>query len=100
MKERTKRSGRFFVYIIECKDGTYYTGYTNNLKTRLIRHNKGFASKYTRPKLPVRLVWKKGFLYFRSAFMMERRIKKLTRKQKEELVRGKRLDKVLTDARK
>ena len=86
MKEKFKRNGRFFVYILECQDGTYYTGYTSDLERRITRHNKGIASKYTQRRLPVRLVWSKEYKYFKKAFMEEIRIKKLTRKQKEKLV--------------
>lgn len=94
------RSGKFYVYILECRDGTYYTGYTNDLEKRLKRHNEGLASKYTRSKLPVRLVWKKEYKQFKSAFKTERVIKGLTRIQKEFLVKGRRLDKVLEEAKK
>ncbi len=95
MKRKIKRSGEFFVYILECDDGTYYTGYTNSLDERIKRHNAGLASKYTRAKLPVKLVWKKKYRYFKKAFLMEKRIKSLTRLQKEMLVAGRRLDKIL-----
>ena len=46
----------WLVYIIECSDGTLYTGITNHLKERLAKHNSGTASKYTRSRLPVHLV--------------------------------------------
>lgn len=95
MGRKIKRKGRFWVYMAECQDGTYYTGYTNNLRRRLERHNKGFASKYTGVRLPVRLVWCKEYRQFKSAFKLEAIIKGLTRKQKETLVNGRRLDKVL-----
>ncbi|MFH1094179.1 MAG: GIY-YIG nuclease family protein [Candidatus Omnitrophota bacterium] len=98
MKRKIKRLGKFYVYIVECPDGTYYTGYTNDLEQRLKRHNDGFASKYTRARLPVRLVWSKEYDQFQSAFKTEIVIKQLTRLQKEVLVGGKRLDKVLADA--
>lgn len=87
MRKKIKRHDEFYVYIVECKDGSYYSGYTNNLRTRLIRHNKGFASKYTHTRLPVKLVWSKEYRYFKKAFLEEKRIKGLTRKQKEELIR-------------
>ncbi|HLD40778.1 MAG TPA: GIY-YIG nuclease family protein [Candidatus Omnitrophota bacterium] len=98
MREKFRREGKFYVYMVECADGTYYTGYTNDLKVRLKRHNDGLASKYTRARLPVTLVWKKEYRQFKSAFKTELVIKNLTRMQKEALVRGKRLDKVLSDA--
>lgn len=94
------RSGKFYVYIVKCKDGTYYTGYTNNLEKRIKLHNKGKGAKYTRDRRPVKLVWKKEYKQFKSAFKTERVIKGLTRKQKESLVKGRRLDKVLEEAKK
>lgn len=100
MKKKIRREGKFYVYIAECNDGTYYTGYTNDLDRRLKRHNEGLASKYTRARLPVRLAWSKEYRQFKSAFKVERLIKDLTRKQKEVLVKGRRLDKVLEEARK
>ncbi len=95
-----KRKASYFVYILECGDGTLYTGYTNDLKKRVEKHNKGIASKYTRSRLPVKVVWKKEYCYFRRAFLMEMRIKRLTRPQKERLVSGTRLGNVLADAKK
>ena len=46
-----------FVYLLECADGTYYTGWTVDLKTRLDSHNAGTGSRYTRGRLPVRLAY-------------------------------------------
>ena len=48
---------RWFCYLLECADGTLYAGITNALDRRLAAHNAGSASKYTRARLPVRLVW-------------------------------------------
>ena len=96
---KIKRSGRYFTYIVECCDKTYYTGYTNDLEKRIKRHNQGLASKCTRARLPVTLVWKKEYQQFRSAFKAEIAIKNLTRMQKEALVNGRRLDKVLANAK-
>ena len=86
--EKFKRSGRHFVYIVECRDGTYYTGYTPDLERRLRLHNKGRGAKYTRDRRPVKLAWSKEYKYFKLAFLEEKRIKKLTREQKEELVKS------------
>jgi putative endonuclease len=97
MKKRSKRRSRnrrilrrarFFVYIVECKDGTYYTGFSNNLENRIILHNNGKGAKYTRDRRPVKLVWKKEYRYFKRAFLEEKRIKKLIRIEKEELVKS------------
>jgi len=100
MEKNLKRHGRHFVYIVQCQGGTFYTGYTNNIEARIRRHSTGLASKYTRVRLPVKLVWKKEYRYFKKAFLTEKRIKTLTRRQKEALVAGKRLDKALAEANK
>ena len=99
MKKIT-RTGKFYVYVVQCQNGTYYTGYTNNLERRIELHNKGKGAKYTRDRRPVKLVWRKEYKYFRPAFITEKRIKELTRKQKDSLVKGRRLDKVLIEAGK
>ena len=100
MRKKFKRAGKFYVYIVECRDGTYYTGYTPDLNRRIALHNKGRGAKYTRDRRPVELIWRREYRQFKPAFIMEKRIKSLTRRQKESLVRGKRLDKVLADAGK
>jgi putative endonuclease len=89
-KRKFKRRGIFYVYILECRNGAYYTGSTNNLKKRLELHNKGKGAKYTRDRRPVRLVWRKRYRNFKNVFLEEKRIKRLTRGQKEILVKGKR----------
>jgi len=94
------RKGKHIVYIVECRDGTYYTGYTPDLEKRLKRHNAGTGARYTRDRRPVKLAWRKEYRYFKPAFLTEKRIKELTRKQKGTLVKGKRLDKVLIEAGK
>jgi putative endonuclease len=83
---KLKRSGRFFVYILLCRDGTFYTGYTPDLVRRLELHNSGQGAKYTRSRLPVELIWHKEYRYFKRAFLAELKIKKLTRKQKERMI--------------
>ena len=75
------------MYILQCSNGTYYTGYTNNLENRIKEHNNGNGAKYLRGKLPVKLVYAKEYRYYKNAVHRERNIKKMTRKQKEELVR-------------
>ena len=88
MKKRRKfiRKGCFFVYIVECSDKTFYTGFTPNLENRITLHNSGKGAKYTRDRRPVKLVWHKKYKYFKKAFLEERRIKQLSRQQKEKLV--------------
>jgi putative endonuclease len=89
MTGKIKRTGKFFVYIVECSDGTYYTGFTPDIERRLKIHNGGKGAKYTRDRRLVKLVWCREYKYFKKAFLEEKRIKKLTRKQKEEMVNGK-----------
>ena len=55
MKKRRKKGEPWFLYIIECSDGSFYTGITKDVDRRLQEHNAGKASKYTRRRLPVRL---------------------------------------------
>ena len=81
------RSGKFYVYIVECRNGTYYTGSTNNIENRIKLHNSGHGAKYLRGKLPVKLVYKKEYGYYKNVLHAERNLKKLTRAQKEELIR-------------
>jgi putative endonuclease len=82
------RKGRFFVYIVKCRDNSFYTGFTPDLKRRVKLHNAGRGAKYTRDRRPVKLVWHKEYKYFKLAFMEERRIKTFTRAQKENLVKS------------
>jgi len=81
------RRNQYFVYIVECRNGTYYTGYTNGLERRLKEHDRGTGAKYLRGKGPVTLVYAKEFKYYKNALRAERNLKKMTRKRKEELIR-------------
>lgn len=74
------------VYILECGDGTLYTGITNNLHKRIETHNKGKGAKYTRNRLPVVLKAFSEAPDRSEATKKEYRIKKLTRTQKLELI--------------
>ena len=75
-----------YTYILKCKDGTLYTGWTNNLDKRLKAHNDGKGAKYTKARRPVELVYYEEFELKEEAMKREYAIKQLTRKQKEELV--------------
>lgn len=89
-KRKFKRSGKFYVYIAQCADGTFYAGYTNDLEKRIAEHNNGKrGAKYTRYKRSVKLVYVKEYKYYKLAVQEENRIKKLRRWQKEELINGK-----------
>ncbi|MFH1586772.1 MAG: GIY-YIG nuclease family protein [Candidatus Diapherotrites archaeon] len=79
----------YFVYLLECGDGSYYCGYTSDLAARVKEHNAGNGGKYTRSHRPVRLVYSKEFETRNGAMHREAEIKKFTRKQKQELIRRK-----------
>lgn len=76
-----------WVYLLECADRTLYCGWTTNIDKRLKLHNLGLASKYTRARLPVKLVYKEKFENKRLAMKREYAIKQLSRDEKIELVR-------------
>ncbi len=82
-----KRYDKFYVYIIEDRNGVYYTGYTNDLKERVERHAKGQGAKFLRGRGPFKLVFQKEYRYYKNALNAERKIKHYPRKRKEELVR-------------
>ena len=74
------------IYIAECCDGTYYTGYAVNVKSRIKAHNNGKGAKYTRARRPVTLKYTESFDTKSEALKREYAIKQLTRVQKEELM--------------
>ncbi len=76
----------YFVYILVCHDGTFYTGYTPNLLRRLKAHNQKQGAKYTKARLPVFLLYHEVFLDRHEALSREYQIKQLSRTQKLELV--------------
>lgn len=74
---------KYYVYIVECADGTLYTGFTTDLESRLKKHNSGKGAKYTRSRLPVRLVYSESYDEKNRALCREWHIKHdLTRKEK------------------
>lgn len=77
-----------FVYILECRDGTYYTGWTTDVEARVKTHNSGDGAKYTRSRLPVKLVYFEQLENRSAALKREAAIKKLTRLQKEKLIKN------------
>ncbi|KUK79677.1 MAG: endonuclease [Microgenomates bacterium 39_7] len=74
------------VYIVQCADGTLYTGCTNNLESRLLTHNQDKGAKYTRGRTPVKLKYSKKCTSRSEAQQLEYEIKQLPRKEKEELL--------------
>ena len=77
-----------FVYILRCRDGSLYTGAAKNLPARVRKHEAGTASRYTRARLPVELVWSRRVRTWSRALREEHRIKQLKRGDKEALVAG------------
>jgi putative endonuclease len=75
-----------FCYILECADGTYYTGWTLDPERRTAQHNRGKGARYTRTRRPVRLVYVEKLADRQSAMKRERAIKALPRRKKSELI--------------
>lgn len=76
-----------YTYIVECADGTFYTGWTTDIDKRLAAHNGGRGAKYTRTRLPVRLVYLEEHESRGEAMSREYHIKRLTRSEKEGLIK-------------
>ncbi len=79
--------GDHYVYVLECVDGSFYTGYTTDVQRRLAEHNDGEGAKYTRGRTPVELVYKESYGNRSSAMSREAEIKGFSRSRKERLVR-------------
>ncbi|MBO1004739.1 GIY-YIG nuclease family protein [Pseudogracilibacillus auburnensis] len=75
-----------YFYVLECKDGSFYGGYTTDLKRRLDEHNRGKGAKYTRMKKPVSLIFSKKFDSKSGAMQAEYAFKQLTRSKKEKFL--------------
>ena len=86
-----KRQPSWFLYILQCKDQTFYTGVTNNLARRLKMHNAGKASRYTRIRRPVKLIYQENCVNRTDALIRECAVKALPRQKKEELVNNQRV---------
>lgn len=71
-----------FVYLLRCRDGSLYCGWTDDLEQRVTKHNAGKGARYTRSRTPVRLVWSEEVADRSAALKREIAIKRLTRKQK------------------
>lgn len=77
-----------WTYILRCSDDTLYTGWTNNIEKRLAAHNRGTASKYTRGRRPVELIFKEEFKTKEEAMTREAKIKSLKRDEKLLIVKN------------
>jgi putative endonuclease len=74
------------VYVLECADGSLYTGYTTDVERRVAEHDAGEGAKYTRGRTPVELVYSESFDSKSAAMSREYEIKQLSRAEKERLV--------------
>lgn len=77
-----------YTYILRCSDGTYYTGWTNDLDNRIKCHNSKKGAKYTKTRTPVELVYYETFATKEEAMSREYHIKKLKRSGKQKLIDG------------
>ncbi|MCZ2277658.1 MAG: GIY-YIG nuclease family protein [Bacteroidia bacterium] len=74
------------MYILECSDGSYYTGSTNNIELRLAQHQAGEGANHTKKRLPVKLVYFEEFQRIDEAFYREKQVQGWSRKKKEALI--------------
>lgn len=88
MNWRSKNQMNWYVYILECADGSLYTGITKDLDKRVEAHNNGTGAKYTRPRRPVTLAWAIEVEDKSTALRLEHHIKSHSRKEKLELING------------
>jgi len=77
-----------WVYILKCRDASYYTGKTQDLECRIAQHQNGTYKGYTSKRLPVKLVFVQGFATYYDAIMAERQIKGWSHTKKTALIRG------------
>jgi len=82
-KKRSKKTVGWSLYVLKCSDNTLYTGITNDLSRRLTQHNNGTASRYTRSRLPVKILFQERCRGRSQALRKEYAIKQFSRKEKE-----------------
>ena len=78
----------FYVYILECADGTYYTGHTDNLDQRMAQHSEGTGSSYTSKRRPLKLLWATDCQTREQAYELEKQLQGWSRAKKQALMRG------------
>ena len=78
----TEKDSKAYMYVVECADGTLYTGYTTDVERRLKTHNAGKGAKYTRARLPVKLLYSEAFASKPEAMSAEALFKKKTPREK------------------
>jgi predicted GIY-YIG superfamily endonuclease len=86
VQERLQMS--FWVYILKCSDGSYYTGHTDHLEKRIAEHKSGYLEGYTSTRRPVELIFSQEFPSRVEALSSEQQIKGWSRKKKEAMVGG------------
>lgn len=80
---------RGYIYILQCADGSYYTGSTKNIEFRLAQHQTGQGSNHTRKRLPVKLIYVEEYQRIDEAFHREKQVQGWSRKKKQALINGK-----------
>ena len=78
----------FYVYILRCSDGSYYTGHTDDLDQRMAQHGDGTGSRYTSKRRPLQLLWATDCQTREEAWELEQRLHGWSRAKKEALMRG------------
>lgn len=81
-----KHGEAWFVYMLRCRDGSIYTGCTNNIQKRLATHNSGKGARYTRARLPVVLAYVEQAVSYSAALKREYSLKQFTKSAKEKLI--------------
>jgi putative endonuclease len=87
--KKSKSAAKAFVYILRCADRTFYIGTARDIAQRVGVHNAGKGAKYTKPRLPVRVIYREGPMSVTKALRREYQLKQLTRPQKRAFIRGK-----------
>ncbi len=90
----------YYVYILQCDGDSYYTGYTSDIKSRLLKHKTGHAARYTRMHTPRKLAFMKTVSSQLAAMRLERQIKRLSHNRKRELTQTQEAKLVLRSTRK
>jgi putative endonuclease len=78
----------FCVYILKCKDNSYYTGITSDIENRLFEHNSSIKCNYTSKRRPVKLIYHCEFQSVKEAIDFEKQVKRWNRSKKEALIKG------------
>ena len=77
-----------FMYILKCRDGTYYTGSTKDIERRFMEHQSGAGAEYTQKRLPVELVYFEEYNRIDDAYLREKQVKGWSRAKKNSLING------------